>query len=337
MLVDDLRTTLLEPRPFADFVQTDSIRNTADRALAYLTAGFPVHFRGGAGTGKTTLAMHIAALIGRPVIMLHGDEEMAGSDLIGNEHGYYARRVLDNYIHSVRKTEEEYAPRWVDNRLTVAAKHGFTLVYDEFTRSRPEANNVLLAVLQERLLDLHGTGTDGTYVRVHPEFSAIFTSNPGDYAGVFKSQDALFDRMVTIDLDHFDEETETAITQARAQVGPGEARRIVGLTRSLRAANVCDVAPTVRSCIKLARTARLSGARVSASDPRFRQICMDVLVSGCSRDATRPKTSLRDTVDRLISEHCTVVRRDAAAQPARTGAGRRTAPPALVAVVGGVP
>ncbi len=312
MVIEETGTTLLEPRALPNFVETDSIREIVDRALTYLAAGYPVHLRGAAGTGKTTVAMHIAAKLGRPVVMLHGDEEVSGSHLVGAEHGYHARRVIDNYIHSVLKAEEEVAPRWVDNRLTVAAKHGYTLVYDEFTRSRPEANNVLLAVLQERLLDLPAAGMDANYVRVHPAFSAIFTSNPGDYAGVYRSQDALLDRMVTIDLDDLDEETEIAITQARAPIGPVEARRIVGLTRALRESAACDVSPTVRSCIKLARAVNLRNVAISAGDSDFRQICLDVLLSGCTRDGAQRRRPLRELLDRLISDHCGGEQRGAA-------------------------
>lgn len=304
MVNEDAGTTLLEPRALPNFVETDSIRDTTQRALTYLAVGFPVHLRGAAGTGKTTLAMHIAAKLGRPVVLVHGDDELSGSDLIGAEHGYYARKVIDNYIHTVYKSEEEVSPRWVDNRLTVAAREGFTLVYDEFSRSRPETNNVLLAVLQERLLDLQATGSDTNYVRVHPGFNAIFTSNPVDHAGVHSSQDALLDRMVTIDLGHFDVETETAITQARAQIGLADAARIVALVGALREARVGDVAPTVRSCIKLGRAVRLTKASVTVGDAAFRQICQDVLVSGSVRDGVGPAEALRETVDRLVNELC---------------------------------
>ena len=303
-MTEDTDTTLLEPRALPNFVETDSIRDTTQRALTYLAVGFPVHLRGAAGTGKTTLAMHIAAKLARPVVLIHGDDELAGSDLIGAEHGYYARKVVDNYIHTVYKSEEEVSPRWVDNRLTVAAREGYTLVYDEFSRSRPEANNVLLAVLQERLLDLQATGSDTNYVRVAPGFNAIFTSNPVDHAGVHSSQDALFDRMVTIDLGHFDAETETAITQARAQIGLADASRIVALVNGLRESRVGDVAPTVRSCIKLGRAVRLRKASVTAGDQAFRQICQDVLVSGSIRDGIGPVELLRQTVDRLVIEFC---------------------------------
>src|SRR2546430_15172050 len=219
MVAAEMPGTVLEPRPLANFVETPGIRSVADRSVAYIQSGFPVHFRGGAGTGKTTLAMHVAARLGRPVVLIHGDEETSTSDLVGGEHGYWTRRVVDNFIHSVVKAEEEVSVKWVDNRLTLAAKHGFTLIYDEYTRSRPEANNVLLSVLQERMLDLPGIGGAESYLRVHPDFSCIFTSNPAEYAGVYRSQDALMDRMVTVDLGSFDQAAEVAITAPRSDLG----------------------------------------------------------------------------------------------------------------------
>ena len=126
-------------------------------------------------------------------MLLVGDDEFGSSDLVGSQAGFRHRRVVDNFIASVRKTEDDVTPRWVDNRLTIAAREGMTLVYDEFTRSRPEANNALLSVLEERVLVLpsrRGSGTD--FLRVHPDFVAIFTSNPAEYAGVHQAQDALF-------------------------------------------------------------------------------------------------------------------------------------------------
>ena len=75
-------TTILEPRPLPDFVETEQVRHLTERALAYLASGFPIHFRGVSGTGKTTIAMHVASKIGRPVVMIHGDEEFSSSDLV---------------------------------------------------------------------------------------------------------------------------------------------------------------------------------------------------------------------------------------------------------------
>jgi hypothetical protein len=40
------------------------------RALLYLQSGFPLHLRGPAGSGKTTLALRLAEKLKRPVMML---------------------------------------------------------------------------------------------------------------------------------------------------------------------------------------------------------------------------------------------------------------------------
>lgn len=260
------------------FVLTPHVQRIADRALAYLRAGYPVHFSGPAGTGKTTLALHIAALRGRPVTLMHGDEELGSRDLVGGEYGYRKSKLVDNFIHSVVKTEESATMLWADNRLTEACKRGETLVYDEYTRSRPEANNALLSVLEERLLTLPGRLAQGdNLVEVHPEFRAIFTSNPEEYAGVHGTQDALSDRLITIKMDFYDRDTEVAIAQAKSAVPEEDARVIVDIVREVRALGLAKQGPSLRASIKIARVAVQLGARASAGDPTFTDVCRDVL------------------------------------------------------------
>jgi gas vesicle protein GvpN len=121
----------ITPERSEEFVVTPAIEALTDRALAYLDVGYPVHFAGSAGTGKTTLAFHVAARLGRPVILIHGDDEFGSSDLIGKNAGYRKSRTVDNFIHSVMRAEEEMQTLWVDNRLTTACQNGCTLVYDE--------------------------------------------------------------------------------------------------------------------------------------------------------------------------------------------------------------
>jgi len=223
---------------------------------------------------------------------------------VGGEYGYRMRKVIDNFIHSVLKTEEDMSRRWVDNRLTVACRYGFTLIYDEFTRSRPEANNALLSVLQEKMLDLPAAKNGDGYLRVHPDFTAIFTSNPEEYAGVYQSQDALRDRMVTLDLDHFDEETEIEITQAKSGLDRSDAENIVRVVRGLRESGICEFAPTIRGCIMVAKALKVRNGSVGARNELFRQLCFDILASESTRVGSKTQTTkVKEAVNKLIEQY----------------------------------
>jgi len=269
-----------------------------------IKAGFPVHFRGVSGTGKTTLAMHIASKIKRPVVMIHGDEEFTTSDLVGGQQGYRFRKVIDRFVSRVLKVEEDMVKRWVDNRLTVACKYGFTLIYDEFTRSRPEANNILLSILQEKMMDLPvGRGGEEPYLKVDPDFTAIFTSNPEEYAGVHRSQDALRDRMITMDLDHFDYDTELAITQSKSKLSKAPAEIIVNIVRGLRESGKCEFAPTVRGCIMIAKTLKIQKITPEKSNGVFMSICQDILASETSRVGSKTNQNrVKEVVKRIIEK-----------------------------------
>lgn len=287
--------------PSKGFVETPTIKETIDRAFSYLEAGYPVHFSGPTGTGKTTLAMHLAHKLGRPVMLLFGDEEFGTSDLVGGSFGYRKRKVIDNFIHSVLKTEEDVMQRWVDNRLTTALKEGFTLIYDEFNRSRPEANNALLSVLEEGILTLPTAAEDEGYIKAHPNFRAIFTSNPEEYAGVHKTQDALLDRMVTIHLDYFDEETERAIVASRSGIPIDDVSRIVKILRDFRAAKVLPSPATLRPGIVIGSILKQKGKKASANEALFTQLCIDALISG--RNKEEKIKEARKLIKELIKKH----------------------------------
>jgi len=287
---------VIVPRQREDFVEAPYIRDLTNRAVDYITAGFPVHFCGPTGVGKTTLALHVADQLGRPAVLICGDYEFGTSDLVGGLYGYHKQYLRDNFIRSVLKTAESMTSHWMDNRLTTACQYGLTLIYDEFTRSRPEANNVLLSVLEERLLPLSAARGGENYLKVHPDFTAIFTSNPEEYAGVYKSQDALRDRMVTIELGNFDEETEVAITRAKSKLSLENCQHIVNLVRKVRAAKSENkLTPTIRACIIIGKILNLKGVTALSTNHALRQICVDVLM---------PEVPVKDRekVSRLIDE-----------------------------------
>jgi len=286
--------TVISPKPNNGFVRTHVIDSLTKRSLKYLNEGYPVHLSGPTGCGKTTLAMHVANQLDRPVILINGDEEYSTSSLVGGDQGYRKRMVVDRFVSRVTKVEESFNKYWVDERLTAACKYGFTLIYNEFTRSRPEANNVLLSVLEEGVLPMPGLASrskSSSFIKVHPDFSAIFTSNPEEYAGVYRSQDALSDRMITINMNYYDEGTEIRIVMAKSGLCFEDARSIVRLVRRLRESDLCEFQPTLRSSIIIARTTE------GPSDPSFRDVCLDVLspkIRGDMNSGLDPETVIDD-------------------------------------------
>ena len=286
------------------FVRSDYVKGVLRRAMTYMKAGFPVHLSGPAGTGKTTMGMYLAAQIGRPVILIHGDDEFGTSDLIGGQYGYRRKKTVDNFIHSVLKSEENVSPEWVDNRVTVACKHGFTLIYDEFTRSRPEANNVLLPILEEKILDLPAARGEDGYLRVSPEFRAIFTSNPEEYAGVHKAQDALKDRMINIKLRHYDRESEASIVEAKSGLAEDDAGKVVDIVRAIRETRENSLQPSVRASIMIARVLSATGLSPKADNSDFVEACLDVLDFDSNGFKGQPEGEVRQAIIDTINRYC---------------------------------
>ena len=293
------------PEPSEAFVSTPYVEEITEHALAYLEAGYPVHFAGPAGTGKTTLGFHVAAQLGRPVTLIHGDDEFGTSDLVGRDAGYRKSKLIDNFIHSVLKTEEQMKSLWVDNRLTTACQNGDTLIYDEFNRSRPEANNALLSILSEGVLNLPKLRRSGEgYLKVHPEFRVIFASNPEEYAGVHKTQDALMDRLITIHLGHYDRETEIQIAMAKSDIPRPEAEAIVDIVRELRGIGVNNHRPTIRACITIARILARREGHARANDPVFQWVCRDVLNTDTAKVTREGQSLMPQKVNEVIQKVC---------------------------------
>jgi len=284
------------------YIETEYIKELIDRAFNYLEIGFPVHLRGAAGVGKTALAFHIAKKIGRPIIFMCGSEEFGSSELIGGYFGTKKTLVEDNFINSVYKRDEEFKKIWVDGRLTTACKNGYTVIYDEFTRARPEINNVLLSVLEEKVIAIPNYESENSYVKIHPNFRAIFTSNPEEYVGVYKSANAIIDRMVTLDINDMDFETEKAIIIARSGISEQDASQITKITRHIRNSLNDKKWLSVRSSIVLAQVIKRINMKMDPSNERFRRVCKDVYNSPSimlGANATE-KEAYNKLIDRVI-------------------------------------
>lgn len=260
-------------------VQDAETKQLLSRSLRYLKSGYPVHFTGPAGTGKTSLALALAKKRKKPVMLMHGNHELNNKDLIGDFTGYTSQKVVDQYVRSVYKKDENVTESWRNGRLLEAAKNGYTLVYDEFTRSRPVTNNIFLSILEEGVIPLYGSKLTEPFVRVHPDFSVIFTSNPGEYAGVYEAQDALMDRLITIPLEHSDPDSEAFILSKKTGVDEREAKTITALTATLRkhCTNAERNGPSLRSSLMLARISEKESIPIDGSNEDFQQLCLDIL------------------------------------------------------------
>ncbi len=302
-----------------DLFTNEALQSVQSRALRYLQAGVPVHFRGPAGTGKTTLALQIASQIGRPVIFITGDGWLTAADLVGKEIGSRHKQIVDNFVHNVRKVTTETTGLWSDDGLTTAIENGYTLVYDEFTRSPPQANNPLLIALEERMLIVPSQSRGEAYVRAHPEFRAIFTSNPEEYAGVSAPQDALLDRMITFDLDNHDRQTEIGIVAMRSGLAPEACAPIVDIVRELRDDMGMEANVSVRAGIMIARVVKASGLTVSHTDPLFSQLCLDVLESKSVR-RSEPEARRGQIARQVCAVAAVAPRHDAVERPRSSAA-----------------
>lgn len=292
-------TTVLRASP-RRFVSTPAVERIITRALRYLHSGYSVHLRGPAGTGKTTLALHLADLLARPIMLVYGDDEFKTSDLIGNQSGYTRKKVVDNFIHSVVKVEDELRQNWVDSRLTLACREGFTLVYDEFNRSRPEVNNVLLSALEEKLLVLPPSNNRSEYIRVNPQFRAIFTSNPEEYVGVHDTQDALLDRLITINIPEPDELTQQEILVQKTEIDRASALLIVRLVKEFRTRTKSDKVSGLRSCLMIAKICHDHEIMVNPGNDEFRDVCCDILLSRAATSLKEATTTLWELLNSSI-------------------------------------
>jgi len=263
------------------FICTPEVMEMESRLHLWLQAGYPVHLIGPTGCGKTSLAVHVAKVIGRPVVWINGDESVTTSDLIGGYSQMQSESVRDNYVHNVFKTKDTMKIEWVDNPLSLACKYRYTLIYNEFSRTKPASNNVLLSVFEEGILELPTKFGEDRYIKVHPDFRAILTSNSIEYAGIHRPQDALLDRMVGIYADYYGFETEVQIVMEHTGISLENAEKIVQVVRSIRDRLPASQKPGTRACIMIAKGMQTFKASDAVSID-MNQLFVDVIASKTS-------------------------------------------------------
>jgi len=273
--LEKIEATYLTPE-VENFVETPYVKKIEDRIKLWIKIGYPVHIIGPTGCGKTTIAMHIANGLGKAMVWINGDEAVTTTDMIGGYSQVEIESIRDKFIHNVYKNKDILKADWIDNPLTLACKYGYTLVYNEFSRTRAEANNILLSVLEEGILELPTKFGEERYVNVHPDFNMILTSNSIEYAGVHRPQDALLDRLVGVYMEFYDFNTEVEIVKAHTDLPEKEAKNVVKLVRSLREKLPDAEKPGTRACIMMGYGLQ---ALDGHSKEDLEQICVDILTT----------------------------------------------------------
>ena len=296
--IDHIEAEFLVPT-IESFIETEQVRKLKAKVKLWIKAGYPPHIIGPTGCGKTTLAMQVAKELGRPTVWINGDDQMTTTNLVGGYSEMESESLRDKYIHNVWLTRDKTKYRWVDNPLTLACKYGYTLMYNEFSRSKPEANNVLLSVLEEHILELPTMFGEERYIKVHPDFNVIFTSNSIEYAGVYKPQDALLDRMIDICMDYYNFDTEVKIVQAHAHISLPEAKKVVKVVRAIREKMPESNKPGTRAEIMISQGLKTLG---NYSNEDFEQICLDVLAAKIG--SPRETLKKNEDIKRMLNKAC---------------------------------
>jgi gas vesicle protein GvpN len=280
------------------FIETPEVVAIKNRVKLWLQAGYPVHLIGPTGCGKTSLATYVAKELGRPVVWINGDEAITTTDLIGGYSQIENESIRDKYIHKVFKSKDVIKIEWVDNPLSLACKYGYSLIYNEFSRTKPAANNILLSVFEEGILELPTKFGEERYVKVHPDFKAILTSNSIEYAGIHRPQDALLDRMVGIYADYYGHDTEVKIVMEHTGLSAEQARRIVGVVRYIRDKLPDAQKPGTRACIMIAKGLKSLNGHGNIN---FEQICIDVIATKtCSpKDMEEKRMLVLESISQL--------------------------------------
>ncbi|KYH26556.1 AAA domain (dynein-related subfamily) [Halalkalicoccus paucihalophilus] len=274
------------------FVETDEIESIQDRVRNWLDVPRPVHIVGPTGCGKTALALSIAAARDQPVVWVNGDELIDTGSLVGEHAGKAQYKERDNFVRGVMKKKSIIRDRWVDNPLSVAVQNGATLVYNEFSRTKPAAHNVLLSVFEEGVLDRPGQRGEKRIVEVDPEFRAIFTSNSTEYAGVHRPQDALLDRFIGVHLDYYERDTEIEIVAARIDdLDEDTIEEVVDIVRDLR--DRLELHVGTRAAVMIAE------GLVAFGEDELVEVCVDVL--GSKAESFEDVEEIRDEIEDVAS------------------------------------
>jgi nitric oxide reductase NorQ protein len=174
----------------------------------------PVLLKGPTGCGKTRFVRYMAERLGRPLVTVACQEDLAAADLTG-------RFLL-----------EGGSTVWRDGPLTRAVREGAICYLDEVVEARSDVMTVLHPLTDDRrALPLDRLGEE----LVAPEnFLVVISYNPGYQALSKELKESTRQRFVSLSFDYPPEEVEAEIVHAESGCGADTAACLVKLGRGSR-------------------------------------------------------------------------------------------------------
>ena len=205
-------------------------RPTANEVDVFRTAAelkMPILLKGPTGCGKTRFVRHMAELMGRELITVACQEDLASADLTG--------RFLLEGGETV----------WRDGPLTRAVRQGAICYLDEVVEARADVMTVLHPLTDDRrTLPLDRLGEELT---APDDFLVVISYNPGYQSVTRELKESTRQRFVSLSFDYPEPEVEAEIIRHESGCDEETAERLVkigGATRNLRSHGLKEGAST---------------------------------------------------------------------------------------------
>jgi MoxR-like ATPase len=223
--------------------QKSAVRHT----IAACIAGGHVLLEDVPGTGKTTLASSVAAVLGLDFRRIQGTPDLLPGELVGT------------MVFHPATAEFQFRPGPIFTQI---------LLFDEINRATPRTQSALLEAMAERQVSV-----DGETRRLDDAFFVIATANPIESQGVFPLPEAQLDRfLVQLKLGYTSEEEEFDMVQRirLGQVGSLSPQmtqaELIEAKQAVREINVAD--DVLRYIVRLCRTTRTHEQVLLGASPR---------------------------------------------------------------------
>ena len=205
-------------------------RPTGNEETVFSTAAvrkLPVLLKGPTGCGKTRFVRYMAEKLGRPLVTIACQEDLAAADLTG-------RFLL-----------EGGSTTWRDGPLTRAVREGAICYLDEVVEARSDVMTVIHPLTDDRrILPLDRLGEE---VAAPDGFLLVISYNPGYQSVTKELKESTRQRFVSLSFDYPDASVEAEIVARESGISPEVAATLVKLgqgSRNLRSHGLGEGAST---------------------------------------------------------------------------------------------